>query len=65
MEESEATSVNIETKDQITKREIDEKKQVINKYKRIDQNTLTRVGLKQKQALTEQAIGEVFNFTQL
>ena len=27
--------------------------------------TLTRVGLKEKQRLTENAIGDVFNFTQL
>ena len=49
----------------ITKRELDEKKAVINKYKRIDQITLSRLGFKQKQMLQETAIDEVFNFTQL
>lgn len=64
-EESEVSAVNIVTSDQITKREIQEKTEIINKYKRIDQMTLNRVGLKQKQLLTESAITEVFNFTQL
>lgn len=64
-EESEISAVNIVTSDQITKREIQEKTEIINKYKRIDQMTLNRVGLKQKQLLTESAIPEVFNFTQL
>lgn len=49
----------------MTKREIQEKTEIVNKYKRIDQVTLTRVGLKQKQLLTETAIAQVFNFTQL
>ena len=49
-EDSEANSsaVNIMTNDQITKREIEEKTKVVEKYKRIDQVTLTRVGLKEK-----------------
>lgn len=64
VEESEA-SVNIETAERITKREIEEKAKVITKYKRIDQNTLNRVGLKQKQLLNEDAIDQVYNFTQL
>ena len=64
LEESEA-SVNIETAEKITKREIEEKAKVITKYKRIDQNTLNRVGLKQKQLLNEDAIDQVYNFTQL
>ena len=53
------------TNDQVTKREIEEKTKIVEKYKRIDQVTLTRVGLKEKQRLTETAIGDVFNFTQL
>jgi len=40
----------------VTKQEIEEKTQVINKYKRIDQTTLSRLGLKEKQRLTENAI---------
>ena len=49
-EDSEANSsaVNIMTNDQISKREIEEKTKVVEKYKRIDQVTLTRVGLKEK-----------------
>ena len=53
------------TNDQVTKREIEEKTKVVEKYKRIDQVTLTRVGLKEKQRLNESAIDDVFNFTQL
>ena len=53
------------TNDQVTKREIEEKTKVVEKYKRIDQVTLNRVGLKEKQRLTETAIGDVFNFSQL
>ena len=49
----------------MSKREIEEKTVIVEKYKRIDQVTLTRVGLKEKQRLTEDAIGDVFNFTQL
>ena len=59
------SAVNIETKDQIEKNQIEEKQKVIDKYKRIDQVTLTKVGIKQKQLLTEQAIPQIFNFTQL
>ena len=49
-EDSEANSsaVNIMTNDQISKHEIEEKTKVVEKYKRIDQVTLTRVGLKEK-----------------
>jgi len=39
-EESEISAINIQTSDQITKREIEEKTTIINKYKRIDQITL-------------------------
>ena len=49
VEESDGQSaLNIVTKDQITRNELEEKQKVIDKYKRIDQVTLTRVGLKQK-----------------
>ena len=51
------------TGDQVTRREIEEKTKVVEKYKRIDQVTLTRVGLKEKQRLTEDALDDVFNFT--
>ena len=71
-EESEAGSsaaLNIKTREHqqqlATKREIEEKTKIVEKYKRIDQVTLTRVGLKEKQRLTETAISDVFNFTQL
>ena len=59
------SALNIETKDQIARNQIEEKQKVIEKYKRIDQVTLTRVGIKQKQLLTEHAIPQIFNFTQL
>jgi len=64
-EESEVSAMNIVTTShaQATKRELEEKTEIINRYKRIDQVTLTRVGLKQKQQLTETAINQVFNFT--
>ena len=48
LEESEVSHVNIETAEAITKREIEEKTKVVQKYKRIDQITLNRVGLKHK-----------------
>lgn len=47
-EESEISALNSTSADQITKREIEEKTAIINKYKRIDQVTLQRVGLKHK-----------------
>ena len=50
-EESEVSAMNIVTahhKEAITKREIQEKTDVINQYKRIDTVTMQRVGLKQK-----------------
>lgn len=61
-EESEVSAVNITTggAEQVTQREIEEKTEVINKYKRIDQTTLTKVGLREKQRLTEHAIPHVF-----
>ena len=65
LEESEVSHVNIETAEAITKREIEEKTKVVQKYKRIDQITLNRVGLKHKQLLNEDAIDHVYNFTQL
>ena len=52
LEESEISvnAVNIESNEarMFPKRQIEEKTQIINKYKRIDQMTLNRVGLKQK-----------------
>ncbi len=36
VEESDVSAMNIETADQVTKREIEEKSKVITKYKRID-----------------------------
>ena len=49
IEESDGMSaLNIETTDRIAKNQVEEKQKVIDKYKRIDQVTLTRVGLKQK-----------------
>eukprot|EP00353_Schmidingerella_taraikaensis_P013304 CAMPEP_0185581288 /NCGR_PEP_ID=MMETSP0434-20130131/18217_1 /TAXON_ID=626734 ORGANISM="Favella taraikaensis, Strain Fe Narragansett Bay" /NCGR_SAMPLE_ID=MMETSP0434 /ASSEMBLY_ACC=CAM_ASM_000379 /LENGTH=40 /DNA_ID= /DNA_START= /DNA_END= /DNA_ORIENTATION= len=36
VEESEVSALNIVTSDQVTKRELQEKTEVINKYKRID-----------------------------
>lgn len=45
-EESDFSAVNIVTKEEKTKLELLEKSVVIDKYKRIDQVTLNRVGLK-------------------
>ena len=47
-EESEVSAVNINTGGDIaiSKRELEEKKAVINKYKRIDTVTINRVGIK-------------------
>ena len=38
---------------------------MINQYKKIDQRTLTRVGLKQKEILNQSALSDVYNFSQL
>ena len=65
LEESEMSvnAVNIESNEarMFPKRQIEEKTEIINKYKRIDQMTLNRVGLNQKQVFQEKAISDVFN----
>ena len=44
----------------ITRNELEEKQTIVNKYKRIDTQTINKVGIKHKQHLEEQSIDDVF-----
>ena len=62
-EENEVSQVNIDLIGR--KQQIDEKTQFVNKYKKIDQPSLTKVGLRPKQLLAEEAVDNVYSFSML
>ena len=62
-EENEVSQVNIDLTGR--KKELDEKTNFVNMYKRIDQPSLTEAGLRPKQLLCQEAITNVYSYSML